>query len=77
MLLKNLLQYTPEEKEVSLSHIVSAITYYYADFSNYSSPFDDAMNNKQVITREVKKGFNLFMSKAQCGTCHFFRSLMV
>jgi cytochrome c peroxidase len=68
---KKFLKYTPEEKEVSVSHIVSAITYYYADFSNYSAPFDDAMNNKQGITAEVKKGFNLFMSKAQCATCHF------
>ena len=68
---KKFLRYTPEEKDVSLSHIVSAITYYYADFSNYSAPFDDAINNKQVIPADAKKGFNLFMSKAQCATCHF------
>ena len=68
---KKYLRYTPEEKEVSLSHIVSAITFYYADFSNYSAPFDDAVNNKQAVSEDVKKGFNLFMSKAQCGTCHF------
>ena len=48
---KKFLKYTPEEKEVSLSHIVSAITFYYADFSNYSAPFDDAMNNKQAFRR--------------------------
>jgi len=68
---KKFLKYTPEEKEVSISHIVSAITFYYADFSHYTAPFDDAMNNKQVIAPEVQKGFNLFMSKAQCATCHF------
>jgi cytochrome c peroxidase len=68
---KKFLKYTPEEKEVSLSHIVSAITYYYADFSNYSAPFDGAMNNKKVISADAVKGFNLFMSKAQCATCHF------
>ncbi|MEI9913077.1 MAG: cytochrome c peroxidase [Bacteroidota bacterium] len=68
---KKFLKYTPEEKEVSLSHIVSAITYYYADFSNYSAPFDGAMNNKKAIPAEAVKGFNLFMSKAQCATCHF------
>jgi cytochrome c peroxidase len=70
-LFKKLLRYTPEEKEVTLSHIVSAITFYYADFSNYSAPFDDAVNSKQVISGDAKKGFNLFMSKAQCATCHF------
>jgi cytochrome c peroxidase len=68
---KKFLQHTPEEKEVTLSHVVSAITFYYTDFSNYNAPFDEAMNNKQTITPEAKKGFNLFMSKAQCGTCHF------
>jgi cytochrome c peroxidase len=68
---KKYLKYTPEEKEVTLSHVVSAITYYYADFSHYSAPFDEAMNNKQDLTQEVKNGFNLFMSKAQCATCHF------
>lgn len=68
---RKFLKYTPEEKEVSLSHVVSAITYYYADFSNYSAPFDKAMNNKMTITPDAVKGFNLFMSKAQCATCHF------
>ena len=68
---RKFLKYTPEEKSVSLSHIISAITFYYADFSNYYSPFDNAMNNNTGIGEDVKKGFNLFMSKAQCGTCHF------
>lgn len=68
---KKFLKYTPEEKNVSFSHIISAITFYYADFSNYYSPFDDAMNKNVPINEEIKKGFNLFMSKAQCGTCHF------
>jgi cytochrome c peroxidase len=68
---KKFLRYTPEEKEVTLSHIVSAITFYYADFSHYAAPFDDAINNKFSISSEAKKGFKLFMSKAQCATCHF------
>jgi cytochrome c peroxidase len=29
------------------------------------------MNNKQQISLSVQNGFNLFMSKAQCATCHF------
>lgn len=69
--LKKFLRYTPEEKEVTLTHIVSAITFYYTDFSNYTAPFDDAVNNKQTVSPAEKKGFNLFMSKAQCATCHF------
>ncbi len=68
---KKFLKYTPEEKDVTLSHIASALTVYYADFSNYYSPFDDAMNQQKPLTAETKHGFNIFMSKAQCGTCHF------
>lgn len=68
---KKFLHYTPEEKDVTLSHIASAITFYYADFSSYYAPFDNAMNNKHTLTNEEKNGFNLFMGKAQCGTCHF------
>lgn len=63
---------TPGRSTVSIDHIVSAVTMYYSSFSNYYSPFDMAMNQKsQVINEAAVKGFNLFMSKAQCGTCHF------
>ena len=29
------------------------------------------MNGAGIVPPEVRRGFNLFMSKAQCGTCHF------
>lgn len=66
-----LLKYTPQEKEISFEHIISAITSYYARFSNFYSPFDEAMNNNKPLSAAAVKGFNLFMSKAQCATCHF------
>jgi len=68
---KKFIKYTPEEKGINIDHIVSAITYYYKDFSNYYSPFDDAMNHDQPLSKEATNGFNLFMSKAQCATCHY------
>ena len=68
---KRLLVYTPQEKEISLSHVVSALTYYYDQFSRYEAPFDRAMNHTQEVDASVKRGFNVFMSKAQCATCHF------
>jgi cytochrome c peroxidase len=68
---KALLKYTPTEKEISFDHLISAITSYYARFSNYYSPFDEAMNNNKPLNAAAIKGFNLFMSKAQCATCHF------
>jgi cytochrome c peroxidase len=66
-----LLKFTPQEKEITIEHIASAITYYYSKFSQHKAPFDDAMNNKQTLGKNELEGFNLFMSKAQCGTCHF------
>lgn len=68
---KSFLKFTPEEKKVSINHIISAITFYYKDFSNCYSPFDEAMNDNKPLDTDVKDGFNLFMSKAQCATCHF------
>ncbi len=66
-----LLKYTPQEDEITFDHIVSAITFYYSKFSNYYSSFDDAMNQRKQLELSEKNGFNLFMSKAQCATCHF------
>lgn len=66
-----LLEYTPQEKEISIEHIISAITTYYGKFSSYYSPFDLAMREKHSISAAAQRGFNLFMSKAQCATCHF------
>lgn len=65
------LKYTPKEKTVTIDHIASALTLYYGKFSLFESPFDKAMNNKKETSISVKKGYNLFMSKAQCATCHF------
>ncbi|XZF12401.1 cytochrome-c peroxidase [Chitinophagaceae bacterium MMS25-I14] len=65
------LKYTPQEPEITFEHIASALTTYYARFSNTSAPFDEAMNRQRNIDLATEKGFNLFMSKAQCGTCHF------
>jgi len=67
----NLLKYTPTEKSITMEHVVSAITVYYSTFSNYSSPFDGAMNNQNELTENEKKGFNIFMGKGNCATCHF------
>ena len=66
-----LLQYTPQEEEITLEHIVSAITFYYSKFSSYYSPFDEAMEGSKKLDGSAWQGFNLFMSKAQCATCHF------
>ncbi|MEO6488780.1 MAG: cytochrome-c peroxidase, partial [Ferruginibacter sp.] len=62
---------TPNSPEVKIDHIVSAVILYYSDFSKYYSPFDEAMNQQKAINENSRKGFNVFMGKAKCGTCHF------
>jgi len=64
-------KYTYKNKEVCFDHVISAVTFYIGSFSNFTAPFDDAMNAKKDISQQCKNGFNLFMGKAQCGTCHY------
>ena len=47
-----LLKYTPQEKEITIEHVVSAISFYYSKFSNYYAPFDNAMNKTETDHEE-------------------------
>ena len=69
--IQKLMKFTPQEPTPSIRHIASALTYYYGTLGNYLSPFDDAMNRVSKVNKEVINGFNLFMSRSQCATCHF------
>jgi cytochrome c peroxidase len=69
--LKQLCELTTQAQTPSLDHILSALTYYYSNHSKNSSDFELAMEQKQVLPKDAIKGFNLFMSKGQCATCHF------
>ncbi len=66
-----LLKHTPTQDAVTIEHLLSAITIYYASFSSFPSAFDKAMDVQAAMSAEERSGFNLFMSKAQCATCHF------
>ena len=68
---KKLVALTPEEKELNIAHIASAISFYYGSYSRFQSPFDRAMNKEVSLPEDAINGFNLFMSKAKCATCHF------
>lgn len=59
------------QSALSFEHLSAAIILYYAQFSFFESDFDLAMNQKLELSKEAQEGFNLFMGKAQCGTCHF------
>jgi cytochrome c peroxidase len=68
---QELLKFTPQEEAVTIDHVTSAISFYYDKFSRYYSPFDEAVNNNGILAENEIRGFNLFMSKTQCATCHF------
>jgi cytochrome c peroxidase len=68
---KKFMVHTPQEKEITIEHIASAITLYYSKFSQHYSPFDEAMHQEKPLHMQAIKGFNLFMGKAACATCHF------
>jgi cytochrome c peroxidase len=52
-------------------NICNAIACYERTLVSLNSKFDKHMNGKPVFTKQEINGFNLFMGKAKCGTCHF------
>lgn len=52
--------------------VFKAIAAYIRTLNPYCAPFDQYLQgNTAALTENQKSGFNLFMGKAQCGTCHF------
>lgn len=50
----------------------SALAAYVKSLSSFNSPFDKYVRGEvDTIDIAVYEGFNLFMGKAVCGTCHF------
>lgn len=52
--------------------INTALAAYVASLRGFNSEFDRYVRGETAhISPEVKQGFNIFMGKALCGTCHF------
>jgi cytochrome c peroxidase len=52
--------------------VMNAIGSYVRSLTLLNSRFDDYMRgNKQAMSNEEVNGFNLFMGKAKCATCHY------
>ncbi len=57
---------------VDLVHIVAALKSYLHTLQPMNSNFDRFLRgNDMAMSVSQKRGFNLFMGKANCGTCHF------
>lgn len=56
----------------SIDHVAQAIAAYLKTLSPFNSAFDRYITEKKnTMTSKQIRGFNLFMGKAQCGSCHF------
>lgn len=59
-------------KKPGADEVKKALAAYVRTLSGFNSPFDRFMQgDKTAMTAEQLNGFNLFMGKAKCGTCHF------
>ena len=64
--------YAYSDNPLSEDNITNAIASYVRSLISLNSRFDKYMNgNKAALNEEEKKGFNLYMGKARCATCHF------
>ncbi|SKB59216.1 cytochrome c peroxidase [Soonwooa buanensis] len=57
--------------KVDKMNFSKALSSYVASLYSFDSDFDRFMRNEKDISDDAKKGFNLFMGKANCATCHF------
>lgn len=57
--------------KINKENFSKALSSYVASLYSYESDFDRFMRNEKDISSDAKKGFNLFMGKANCATCHF------
>ncbi|NMM47465.1 cytochrome-c peroxidase [Marinigracilibium pacificum] len=54
--------------EYTLRHSISS---FIRDLAPFDSKFDRSINGDDQLSEEEINGFNLFMGKAKCATCHF------
>jgi cytochrome c peroxidase len=59
-------------KGISSDQVTNALACYIRSLTKLNSRFDEYMRgNRDALSKPELKGFNLFMGKAKCATCHF------
>jgi cytochrome c peroxidase len=63
----------PEQKgKINQTTIIAALAAFERSLIRLNAPFDRFMRGDSIaMTTQQQQGFNLFMGKAKCGTCHF------
>jgi cytochrome c peroxidase len=57
---------------ITRENFSKALASYVLSLKSFNSPFDKFVRGENTaISQEAKNGFNLFMGKANCATCHF------
>ena len=57
---------------ITISNMGKAVGAYLRSLANFDSSFDRYMRGEtNTISKDVQLGFNIFMGKGKCGTCHF------
>ncbi len=61
-----------EEEPINKYSITASLSMYVRSLSGFNSPFDRYIRGESnQLSEPAIAGFNLFMGKAGCGTCHF------
>ncbi|NEN24166.1 cytochrome-c peroxidase [Cryomorpha ignava] len=69
---KSLFKTAFKSADLTRERLIRSLTSYVLSLQSFNSPFDKYMRKEsELLSAEAKNGFNLFMGKAACGTCHF------
>ncbi|WP_300565349.1 cytochrome c peroxidase [Flavobacterium sp.] len=60
------------EKEITEQNLLKSLASYVRSLSKLNAKFDNYLRGQAQLTSNEKNGFNLFMGKAKCATCHAF-----
>lgn len=60
------------ETTITEQNLLKSLASYIRTLAPLNSKFDDYLRGKVSLTKSETDGFNLFMGKAKCATCHFF-----
>ncbi|WEK20988.1 MAG: cytochrome c peroxidase [Candidatus Pedobacter colombiensis] len=64
--------FSTEIESVNIHNLSFAISAFLQALAPFNSAFDQYLRgNHKAMNQQQIRGFNLFMGKAQCGTCHF------
>ncbi|MEO8516483.1 MAG: cytochrome c peroxidase [Flavobacterium sp.] len=64
--------FNKDDTTITRSQFAAALSSYIISLQSFNSKFDQYVLGKtDAISEDAKRGFNLFMGKANCATCHF------